>query len=341
MDRTLKCVGICSLIALIASADVCDARGRRPCRPVRVRCCPSSAVACCGTVLAAQPGSIAPQDAVTLEKHPDNVVVKIGGQEFTVLHYGDSVRKPYFLPVKGKDGAILTRPIDPNEKEHPHHKGFWLSVDEVNEIKFWVEREKIVTRNLIATSGNPATIQLRNEWIDASGTPVLLENTTISIYADRLITYDITLSRPAGKTVVFGDTKEGFFGIRIAQSMREKEGGSVFNSEGQKTTQACWGQTAKWVDYTGQVDGKTYGVTIMDHPNNFRPSRYHVRDYGLFSVNPFGEGAYQNDKDKAKPVTLDDTLPSLRIRYALYVHDGASSATDLTKVYQQFVETTK
>ena len=77
----------------------------------------------------------------------------------------------------------------------------------------------------------------------------------------------------------------------------------------------------------------------MDDPKNFRPSRYHVRDYGLFSISPFGEGAYQNDKNKSKPVILDDARPSLKIRYGLYVHNDEGVAGDSNKVYQQFLET--
>ena len=280
------------------------------------------------------------EDAVTIESQPETLVVKIRGTEFTVFHHGDSLRKPYFWPVKAQDGTIITRPIDPNEKDHPHHKGIWFSVDEVNDIKFWAERGKIATREIKSASGNPGQIHLRNEWLGHNGQPALIERTTISIHPNRLITYDVTLSAPVNQLVRFDDTKEGLFGIRIAQSMREKEGGMVFNSDGKKTTQECWGRPAKWVDYTGNVDGKSYGVTIMDHPGNFRPSRYHVRDYGLFSISPFGEGAYQNDKEKAKPVILDDVTPSLRIRYALYVHDGPADAGKLTETYSQFLQAT-
>ena len=231
------------------------------------------------------------EDVVTIEPGTEGIVVKVAGEEFTVFHHGPSLPKPYFWPVRGPGGAILTRPIDPNEKEHPHHRGIWLSVDEVNDIKFWAERGRITTREVNFHSGNPGTIQLTNDWMGSDGTPALIETTKISIYPSRLITYDTTVAPPAGKLARFDDTKEGFFGIRVAQSMREKEGGIVVNSEGQKTTKECWGQPAKWVDYTGTVDSKQYGVALMDHPGNFRPSRYHVRDYGLFSMSPFGEGA--------------------------------------------------
>ena len=280
-------------------------------------------------------------DVVTFEPHADGISVKIRGDEFTVFHHGPSLPKPYFWPVRGSGGAILTRPVEPGEKDHPHHRGIWLAVDEVNEIKFWAERGQITTRKVESKAGNPGTITVTNEWLRPDGVVVLNEQTTISIDADRLMSFDIVIAPPTGKTARFDDTKEGFFGIRIAQSMREKEGGIVVNSEGKKTTQECWGQHARWVDYTGKVDGKDYGVALMDHPGNFRPSRYHVRDYGLFSMSPFGEGAYQNDIGKARPVTLDESMPSLRIRYGLYVHNGDSVEGHVTEAFDRFIDLTK
>ena len=280
-------------------------------------------------------------DVVTIEQGIEGIVVKIAGEEFTVFHHGASLPKPYFWPVRAPGGAILTRPIDPNEKEHPHHRGIWLSVDEVNDVKFWAERGKITTREVKFHSGNPGTIQLVNDWIGTDGTSALIETTNISIFPNRLITYDVTVAPPKGKLARFDDTKEGFFGIRIAQSMREKEGGKVVNSDGKKATQECWGQPASWVDYSGMVDAIEYGVTLMDHPNNFRPSRYHVRDYGLFSMSPFGEGAYQNDPAKSKPVILDDVTPSIRLRYGLYIHQGNSADANVAAAYEQFLKSAK
>lgn len=293
--------------------------------------CLLAVLTCCGNVVMAA-------DRVTIEEKPEGVVVKIDGADFTVFHREEALPKPYFWPLRAPDGTILTRPIDPNEKEHPHHRGMWASVDEVNEIKFWAERGKIVTKDAKWQSGDPGVFHLSNDWVGRDGTVALTEKTTISIYPNRLVTYDMTLAPPAGKTARFDDTKEGFFGIRIAQSMREREGGTVFNSEGKKTTKDAWGQTARWVDYTGKVGDNSYGVTIMDHPENFRPSRYHVRDYGLFSVSPFGEGAYQNDAKKAQPVILDKDRPSLRIRYALYIHQGPATESQLSAVYDQYVQ---
>ncbi len=291
-------------------------------------------------------GSVAPVIAetqpakVTFKEMDGGLAVLVGTETFTFLHTGPEWAKPFLSPVMAPGGAIVTRPIgDLEDKDHPHHKGIWFSVDEVNEVKFWAEAGKILNLKVEAIEGNPGKIKLKNHWLGKDELPIVVEMTTISIFPSRLVIYDATFTAAAPK-VTFEDTKEGLFGIRVATTMREKVGGIVVNAEGKQGTKECWGQPSKWVDYTGPVDGKNYGVAIMDHPANFRPSRYHVRDYGLFSVSPFGEGAYQNDKNKSQPVTLESGQ-SLRLRYGLQVHAGNSAEGKVAEAYEQFLNATK
>ena len=282
----------------------------------------------------------AQSDQVTFQRKDGGLAVMLGTETFTFLHTGPEWAKPYFSPVLAPGGAIITRAIgDPEDKDHPHHKGIWLSVDEVNEIKFWAEAGKILNVKVEAIDGNPAQLKLKNHWLGKDELPVLVETTTISIFPSRLVIYDTTLTAAVPK-VTFEDTKEGLFGIRVASTMREKVGGIVTNAEGKKGTKECWGQPSKWVDNTGPVGGKEYGVAIMDHPSNFRPSRYHVRDYGLFTVSPFGEGSYQNDKSKSQPVTLESGK-SLHLIYGLHVHTGNAVDGKVAAAYEQFLNATK
>ena len=112
--------------------------------------------------------------------------------------------------------------------------------------------------------------------------------------------------------------------------------------EGSFTAEQLAKAGTDWVLCTiARIDGKLHGVAIMDHPANFRPSRYHVRDYGLFSVSPFGEGAYQNDKAKAQPVVLEKGKPALRVRYALHIHAGDAAAGKVAEAYEQFLSATQ
>lgn len=80
-------------------------------------------------------------------------------------------------------------------------------------------------------------------------------------------------------------------------------------------------------------------MTILDDSANFRPGRYHVRDYGLFTVSPFGEGSYQNDMTLARPVVLAarGASQTVKLRYGLWVHTGIPSAEEIQKVYEGFV----
>ena len=278
-------------------------------------------------------------EIVKLSRTDDSVAVTVNGKEFTSYLFAKSLPKPYFFPVKAADNALLTRPIvgENYKGDHPHHKGIWVSVDEINEIKFWAEKGKIENRGveLIAGEGNPAIMRVKNHWLDRNGDDLILETTTISIFANRMMAYDINFKMVGGE-VNFRDTKEGLFGFRLAESQREDKGsGKVTNADGKQGTKECWGQRSAWVDYTGPIDGKEYGVTIFDHPGNFRPSRYHVRNYGLFSVSPFGESAYTNGKEPAvNDVFKKDS--ELRLRYAIYFHEGVATASELNALATGF-----
>lgn len=276
---------------------------------------------------------------VELVRKDNSVEVKIDGREFTVLHFDKSQPKPYFSPVRAADGAIITRGLEKPE-DHPHHKGIWCAIDEVNGIEFWAEKGKIENQSveLSPASGNPATIKMVNHWLDKEGKPVLVEWADVSIFANRLIAYDIQFA-PADKTVTFGDTKEGLFGLRVANSLRGKEGGKIVNAEGAQGEKECWGRESKWVDYYGNVGGKTYGVALFDNPQNFRKSRFHVRDYGLFTLSPFGQHAYTNGELPANPLVLEPTKP-IRLRYGLYVHDGDTSQGRVTEAYEFYLKHT-
>ena len=233
---------------------------------------------------------------------------------------------------------------DPLYYDHPHHKGIWLSVDEINGIKFWNEDGEIrnISVEIVEKSGNPAVLKTVNHWVNAEGTPLLKEETTINIHANRLMTYDVTFSAPK-EEVEIGDTKEGMFAIRLPNSMREMvAGGPVTNADGAEGTGAAWGRTSNWVDYKGPVDGHVFGVTLMDHPSNKWKSRYHVRNYGLFAVNPFGAGAYtkgRDDQADAHHRVLKPNGEKLNFKYGIYIHGGETTKGDIEAVYQQFAKT--
>lgn len=278
-------------------------------------------------------------DAVQLSREGDVVSVTIDGREFTSLRTSRTQPKPYFFPVRTADGVNIVRPLE-NPEDHPHHKGIWCSIDEVNEIKFWAEKGKIENHSLEITvpSGNPARLKIVNHWLGSDGKPVLIETVRCAIFTNRLMVYDAELQAGA-LPVTFGDTKEGLFGIRVANSLRGKEGGRITNAEGKQGEKECWGLPSKWVDYSGIVEGKTKGVALLDHPENFRASRFHVRDYGLFTLSPFGQSAYSNGQLPPDPLRLEPGQ-KIRLRYGLYVHDGDMLQGNIPAIYAQFLKAT-
>jgi hypothetical protein len=286
----------------------------------------------CSLLAAAEP-------SVRLEKKGDTIEVTIGGEPFTVYNFSQQLPKPFFSPVRSAGGTIVTRGLEKPE-DHPHHKGIWLAIDEVNDIGFWAEKGKIQNASveLIEPEGNPARMKVVNHWLGPDAKPVVIETTSISIYPNRLLAYDIQFA-PGSGPVTFDDTKEGLFGIRVTNTLREGRGGggTVVNSDGLKGSKECWGKTADWVDYYGPADGQVHGVAIFDHPQNARRSRYHVRDYGLFTLSPFGDKSYTGNKQPANPLKLEPGQ-TFRLRYGLYIHPGDTQAGKVPQTFEFYVK---
>ncbi|MBA3312279.1 MAG: PmoA family protein [Planctomycetaceae bacterium] len=283
---------------------------------------------------------LAADDTVRLEQVAGTIEITIGGEKFATYHY-EGFEKPFMEDLRGPGGVIVTRSLKKEAvTDHPHHKGLWASVDEVNENKHWMEGQPIRVESveILKAEGDPASFRISNTWLGNDEKPVLKEDTTVHVFADRVVSYDMKLSPAGDEPVTFGDTKEGFFAIRVRDELREKGGtGKIVNSNGAKGESEAWGQTSPWVDYSGSVEGKPVGVAIFDHPSNFRPSRYHVRAYGLFAVSPFGESSYTNGKNDARPFTLEkgDTL---RLRYAAFIHAGNAGSADVAGRYAAYAK---
>lgn len=259
--------------------------------------------------------------------------------------------KPILWPVLGPDGVEMTRrypmqPAGPHERDdHVHHRSFWFTHGEVNGVDFWAEGKgagSIEHQEFTAAEeGSTAKIATTNEWVDSEGVPVLSDE-RVFIFGDdgehRYIDVDVTLRADHGP-VHFGDTKEGTFGIRIAGTMKvdEKLGGSILTSRGAKDGEA-WGTKAEWVDYVGPIGDKTYGITIMNHPSSFAfPCRWHVRTYGLFAANPFGESHFVGGEptDGARL----EKGESLRLRYRVLLHRGTTEEAGVEQAWERYEKT--
>jgi hypothetical protein len=293
---------------------------------------------------------------VTAERSQRGVVVKIDGELFTE-YLTEAGESPALWPVIGPTGKPMTRsyPVGPRESgetdDHPHHQSIWFTHDEVNDANFWSDnrndrrdgsRAHVKHREFdsIDDDGATARIVSRNDWM--KGDKKLFEDERTIVCGvrengDRWIDFTITLKATEDE-VIFADTKEGTFAVRVADTMRleAKKGGRIVNSEGQ-TDDDAWGMPARWVDYTGPVEGETVGIAILSHPKSFRPkTRWHVRGYGLFAANPFGHKDFpQPELSKQGAVTIpkgDD----LTLRYRVLLHRGGTDKAEMEKAFEEF-----
>lgn len=259
-------------------------------------------------------------------------------------------QKPYIYPLLGANNKPITRhfpmkAVSGETIDHPHHRSMWFTHGEVNGIDFWTEganRGRIVHRQTETLHGGPVLARLVtiNDWMTPEGKKVLEDTTEFRLYNTtdgRLIEYEIELRATEGD-VLLGDTKEGTFGIRVASSMEvtRKAGGQIVNARGQRD-QATWGKAAEWCDYTGPVEGDVVGIAIYDHPQNLRhPTTWHVRDYGLFAVNPFG----LHDFSPGVPDgTGDYTVKkgdSLKFRYRVWLHKGRTEEAGVSERFDSY-----
>lgn len=220
--------------------------------------------------------------------------------------------------------------------DHKHHRGIWLTVDEVNGVKYWNEDGKVRPEKIAVAGGEDsgASLTLVNSWLGVDGEPVVRETTTYQFHPNHLIVAGVDFQNVTEGEVTFEDTKEGLFAIRVASELREQETGKITDVAGRVGEKNVWGHENRWVDYTGTKAGHTIGITILDHPKNSRPSRYHVRGYGLFAINPFGQHAYSNKEQPTNHLVLKPE-ESASYQFGMWIH-GDVDLTAIQQVEEQF-----
>lgn len=309
--------------------------------------------------------SAAAQSGVKITTLDDRLRVDIDGKLFTE-YYFKNVPKPFLYPIIGHGGAPMSRnypmkDVPGETQDHPHHRSLYYGHGSVNGVDFWAESAgksgKIVHDAFLEVTSGATTgvIRARNKLVTVDGKTIGTDVRTIRIHKTPhgpMIDFDITHHASHGD-LVFNDTKEGTMAIRLAETLvlRKHPGrakgtakakasrqgdGRIVNSEGVRDG-ATWGKRAKWVDYYGPVNGRTVGVAIFDHPSNPRhPSWWHVRDYGLFAVNPFGVHDFERLEN---PAAGDFKVPSgksVTFRYRFFFHAGDEKAGRVAERYDEY-----
>ena len=274
-------------------------------------------------------------EELTLKQTDTGYEIRIGDKLFAgyISNYEGA---PIVYPIVGPTGKNLTRDY-PMKKgyegvkaDHPHHRSLWFSHGDVNKLDFWAGKDKIVHKRFVKAEcdGKTALIVTENDWIGNNQT-VCRDVRTLRFAVSenmRIIDFDITITAEQEK-VVFGDTKEGTFGIRVPEviAVETQKRGQFVNAEEKSGERDAWGKRSAWVDYYGVLDGEKVGIAILNHPSSFRyPTYWHVRNYGLFAANPFGVHDFERLQDDRVGEHILPKGESFTLRYRVLFHKGAN-----------------
>jgi len=319
-----------------------------------------------------------PRIQVVPHKVAPRVDVTIDGKPFTSYMYPREEKKPYLYPLRTAKGTVVTRgwPVEPRPNErvdHPHHIGMWFNYGSVNDLDFWNNSNAIpadraprmgtiVHKRVIEASsgGDKGELNVEMDWVDSKGTLLLKENTHFVFRGDATSrTIDrITRLTAMKAPVVFGESKEGVLGIRVARGLEQasnapdvftdasgqatktkvvnNEGvtGSYVGSDG-KTGDAVWGTRGPWTMLKGQVEGEEVTLAILDHPSNpGHPTYWHARGYGLYAANNLGQNAFDPKQPEVKRTLAPGE--SMTFRHRVMIVSGPVEPARMNSEHQKF-----
>jgi len=295
------------------------------------------------------------QGRVTIEPVDGKLRVEVDGELFTEYCY-QQYAKPILYPIIGPYGVAMTRnypmrdDVAGEAHDHPHHKSLWFTHGDVNGVDFWAEHPdsgKTVHLAILhqADGEQVATLATKNKWVGPDGKVVCTDTRELwfrVLPKGRAIDVRVTIHASHGE-VVFGDTKEGTFGLRTHPKLRLKDNppevtsvnGHIVNNEGDTGSDA-WGKRAAWVDYFGEIEGHSLGIAILDHPSNPRhPTWWHARSYGLFAANPFGVHDFEGKPEGTGDMKIASGEKAVFL-YRVLFHEGDAEAADIAGKYKEF-----
>ena len=269
-----------------------------------------------------------PAATFTTTQLPDRLIITHGTNPVAHFVFADTnILRPYFAHVHTPDGIQVTRNLPPiagvDPVDHPTmHPGIWLAFGNISGQDFWrnkatIRHERFDEKPVI--SKEHLTFSTVSSMIGTNGNMLAKLDSYFSIIAltnGYLLEWTAFFSS-TNNDFVFGDQEEMGFGIRVATPISEKNGGTVRNSDGLTGAKVTWGKTALWCDYSGVLSNRLVGITVMPHVDNFRPSWFHSRDYGLIVANPFGQKAFTKGESSSVPVKNG---ASFKLRFAAFIY---------------------
>ncbi len=295
---------------------------------------------------------------VVLTASDDRVRVLAGGELFAEYVF-QGYSRPIVYPINGPHGLGMTRNwpmrdgVPGESHDHPHQRALFVAFGSVNGVNFFAESPdagRIVHRTTrgIESGVGRGWLETVNDWVASDGTTVCSDTRRLTFHlvpGGRAIDWELTLQASHGD-VTFADDKHGLLAIRMHPNLRldndpaagvTTANGQVVNSEGVRGAEV-FGKRARWIDYWGNIDGRTVGIAMFDHPANPRhPTWWMARGYGYCAADPFGGSAIGGEA----PGTGDMTIragESATFRYRLVFHEGDPEKAEIDARYRDYAE---
>lgn len=280
------------------------------------------------------------------QKGDDRLQFRLGEIVVGEFVFQDSqILRPYWCNLRSASGIQLTRNHPPIDGQDPAdhatmHPGLWLAFGDIVGSDFW--RNKATMKHVqfvddVKVEKSSVRWSHRCELLSGVAADSTLLGTVEHRHSCQLLNEGILITwnttfKPGRLPLVFGDQEEMGFGVRVATGLSEKKGGEIISSDGLRTAKATWGKPAIWCDYSGRIENRHVGVTVMPSPRNFRGSWWHNRDYGLMLANPFGRSAMKQGEISQVSVAPGEQL---ELRFAVVLHDQVDYSP--AKAYQHFL----
>ncbi len=310
-------------------------------------------IAACGCTLAAQAQLDTAKQIprVQVIPRPDyQASFQLDGRELTRFRFDPRSKRPFWHPVRTALEPSLVRMGHPHDPHgHRHHYGVWITHAAVSGVNFWADEPDNGKDNVRGSirhqrvlgywdGDEAASMMTLNHWVaERDNRLLLIEKRHMELRPEPdanswVLTVDSEFIAPKGATATFEPSGFGLMSARMAKTIGVHDGGGrILNSEGQVNEKAVFRQPARWCDYSGRMTNDETGfagILLMNHPRNpNHPTAFHVRDDGWMCACLSLE----------KPVQVDDRSP-LRVRWALWVHQGVPDAAACESMWRRFAE---
>ncbi len=297
-------------------------------------------------------GSLFAADEITATREGRQLVLRAGKNE--ILRYqaepGDLprpdipqayLRGGYIQSLHTPSGRLITDDFPAN---HLHHHGVWSpwtkTEFEGRHPDFWNMGDKTGTVEFVALdtvwqNASMAGFKARHRFVDLTASPAkvtLLETWDLNVSAaDQRYIIDFTSTQTCASDspLKLPEYRYGGFGFRGSKAWNGPENCKFLAASGITDRAKLNTSREKWCWIGGTVDGQTCGLTILDHPRNFRfpqPIRAHPdQPFFCYAPQQLGDmGILPGEKYIA--------------RYRLVVADGPPDAKAAESWWQEYAK---